>query len=103
MTVAGRRYVDGGVRSVANVDLARGYDRVVVIAPIVAAARRTDRPAAQARALGPGVRTAVVSPTDAALTAIGRNPLDPARRAPAAEAGRAQAAQVAERVRTAWV
>lgn len=103
MTVAGRRYVDGGVRSVANVDLARGYDRVVVIAPIVAAARRTDRPAAQARALGPGVRTAVVSPTDAALTAIGRNPLDPARRAPAAEAGRAQAAEVAERVRTAWV
>ncbi|MFI7599450.1 patatin-like phospholipase family protein [Actinoplanes sp. NPDC049681] len=102
MTVSGRRYVDGGVRSVANVDLARGHDRVVVIAPIVAAARRTDRPAAQARALGPGVRTAVVSPTDAALTAIGRNPLDPARRAAAAEAGRAQAAEVAERVRTAW-
>jgi NTE family protein len=102
MTVNGRRYVDGGVRSVANVDLARGYDRVVVIAPITAAARRADKPAAQAAALGPGVRTVVVSPTDAALTAIGRNPLDPTRRAPAAQAGRAQAAEVIERVRAVW-
>ncbi|UQU66935.1 patatin-like phospholipase family protein [Couchioplanes caeruleus] len=102
MTVAGRRYVDGGVRSVANVDLARGYDRVVVIAPLVAAARRADRPGAQARALGPGVRSAVVSPSDAALTAIGRNPLDPSRRAPAARAGREQAADAAERVREVW-
>jgi NTE family protein len=102
MTVGDRRYVDGGVRSVANVDLARGYERVVVIAPVNGAARRADRPAAQAAALGPGVRTAVVGPTDAALTAIGRNPLDPSRRAPAARAGRAQAAEVIERVRAAW-
>jgi NTE family protein len=102
MTVGDRRYVDGGVRSVANVDLARGYERVVVIAPLTAAARRADRPAAQAAALGPGVRTAVISPTDAALTAIGRNPLDPARRAPAARAGLAQAAEVIDRVRAAW-
>lgn len=102
MTVGGRRYVDGGVRSVANVDLAHGYERVVVVAPLTAAARRADRPAVQAAALGPGVRTVVVSPTDAALTAIGRNPLDPARRAPAARAGRTQAAEVLERVRAAW-
>jgi NTE family protein len=102
MTVGSRRYVDGGVRSVANVDLAGGYERVVVIAPLTAAARRADRPAVQAAALGPGVRTVVVSPTDAALTAIGRNPLDPARRAPAARAGRAQAEEVLARVRAAW-
>jgi NTE family protein len=102
MTVNGRRYIDGGVRSVANVDLARGYERVVVIAPLVAAARRADRPGAQAAALGAGVRTAVVSPSDAALTAIGRNPLDPSRRRPAGEAGRLQAAEVVERVRVAW-
>ena len=102
MTVDGRRYVDGGVRTVANVDLARGYEHVVVIAPLTAAARRSDRPFEQAKALGPGVRTAVVSPTDAALTAIGRNPLDPSRRAPAARAGRAQATEVLAKVRTAW-
>lgn len=102
MTVGDRRYIDGGVRSAANVDLARGYERVVVVAPITAAARRADRPGAQAARLGPGVRTTVVSPTDAALTAIGRNPLDPARRGPAARAGLAQAAEVIERVRAVW-
>ncbi|PRY23449.1 patatin-like phospholipase family protein [Pseudosporangium ferrugineum] len=101
MTVAGRRYVDGGVRSAANADLARDYDRVIVVAPLTAAVRRRDRPASQARTL-PG-RTAVISPTDAALTAIGRNPLDPSRRAPAAEAGRMQAAGEADRVRATWL
>jgi NTE family protein len=102
MTVNGTRYIDGGMRSAANVDLAAGHDRVVVIAPITAALRRADKPAVQAAALGPGVRTAVIAPTDAALTAIGRNPLDPDRRAAAAEAGRKQAGEVAERVRAAW-
>lgn len=100
VTVGGVRYIDGGARSVANADLAKGSDRVVVIAPITASPRRSGTPQAQARALG--VRHVVVRPTDAALTAIGRNPLDPARRAPSAEAGRAQAAQVAEQVREIW-
>jgi len=102
MTVNGVRYVDGGVRSVANVDLAAGHDRVVVIAPLIAALRRADRPGSQAAALGPGVRSTVVSPGRAALTAIGRNPLDPDHRAEAAEAGRKQAAAVAERVGRVW-
>jgi NTE family protein len=102
MTVNGTRYIDGGVRSIANVDLAADHGRVVVIAPITAALRHAEKPAVQAAALGPGVRTAVISPTDAALTAIGRNPLDPDRRAGSAEAGRAQAARVADRVRAAW-
>jgi NTE family protein len=102
MTVGGTRYIDGGVRSIANVDLARDHGRVVVVAPQTAAVRPSDRPAAQAAALGPGVRSAVVSPSDAALTAIGRNPLSPDRRAAAAEAGRRQAADVAARVRAVW-
>ncbi|HEY7272679.1 MAG TPA: patatin-like phospholipase family protein [Actinoplanes sp.] len=102
MTVNGTRYIDGGIRSTANVDLAAGYGRVVVIAPLTAAARYADRPAVQAAALGPAVRTAVISPDRAALAAIGRNPLSPDRRAAAAEAGRAQAAAAAHRVRAAW-
>jgi NTE family protein len=90
------------VRTIANVDLARGYGRVVVVAQMVAALRRADRPHAQAAALGPGVRPVVVSPDPAATAAIGRNPLDPARRAAAAQAGRAQAGAVADRVRKVW-
>jgi NTE family protein len=103
MTVNGTRYIDGGVRSMANADLAAGYGRVVVIAPLSTALRYADRPAVQVAALGPAVRTAVISPDRAALAAIGRNPLSPERRAAAAEAGRAQAATAAERVRAAWV
>ncbi|GAA2499969.1 patatin-like phospholipase family protein [Winogradskya humida] len=100
MTVDGRRYVDGGVRSVANVDLADGYERVVVIAPSTAAVKRKDKPGHQAKALHKD--SVVISPTDAALTAIGRNPLNPDRRALAAEAGRVQAAAELERVREVW-
>jgi NTE family protein len=102
ITIGGRRYLDGGVRSVANVDLANGYERVVVVAPLDAALRRADRPAVQAAALGPNVRSVVVTPDTAAKTAIGRNVLDPARRIPSARAGRAQAAAVAHRVREVW-
>lgn len=37
----GRRYVDGGLRSPANADLAAGYARVVVLAPITGASVRS--------------------------------------------------------------
>jgi NTE family protein len=100
VTINGRRYVDGGVRSVANVDLAAGYGRVVVVAPIASSVRRSDRPAAQAAALG--VPHVVVSPDRAARKAIGRNVLDPAFRAASAHAGQAQAATVVDRVRAVW-
>lgn len=101
MTVNGTRYVDGGVRSIANVDLAAGYGRVVVIAPSTLSLRRRNRPQEQAAALG--VPFAVISPDAAALRAIGKNPLDPDHRAEAAESGLAQAAREADRLRTLWV
>jgi NTE family protein len=47
-------------------------------------------------------RVAVVSPDRASRTAIGRNVLDPAARAPSARAGRAQAASVAEQIAEVW-
>jgi len=102
VTINGHRYIDGGVRSVANVDLAKGCDRVVVLAPTTAALRRADRPAAQVAALGKEVRAVIVRPDAASRAAIGPNVLDPARRALAAQAGRAQAADVAGRVREVW-
>jgi NTE family protein len=102
VTINGERYVDGGVRSIANADFATGCDRIVVIAPNTAAFRRADRIDAQIGTLGPSVRWVVVSPDAAARTAIGTNVLDPARRAASARAGHAQAAAVAERVRAVW-
>lgn len=102
VTINGQRYVDGGVRSITNADLAQGCDQIVVIAPATTALRREDRPASQVATLGAGVRSVIVSPDKASLAAIGRNVLDPARRVPSAQAGRAQAATVAARVREVW-
>ncbi|MGY2004289.1 patatin-like phospholipase family protein [Blastococcus sp. SYSU DS1024] len=100
VTVDGRRYVDGGMRSAANADLAQGYDRLVVLAPIP----RGVGPLASVDAQVTGMvsRVAVVSPDEAARAAIGRNVLDPAAREPAARAGRAQAAAAVARVGEVW-
>ncbi|MET7421491.1 patatin-like phospholipase family protein [Dactylosporangium sp. NPDC005555] len=98
VTIDGRRYMDGGSRSAANAHLAKGYDRVIVLAPTTASLRRSGRVAAELAALGAHVRSAVVSPDAEARTAIGRNVLDPARRAPAAETGRRQSATAVEAV-----
>jgi NTE family protein len=101
--IEGRPYVDGGVRSTANADLATGADRVVVVAPIARAARRSGRIDRQLGSLGAGVRTVTVTPDAAARRAFGRNVLDPAHRAAAARAGRAQSAAVLDAVRAVWV
>ena len=102
MTVAGRRYVDGGVRSVANADLAVGCDRVLVLAPMNFALKPGLRIGHQLRQVGDGVRSVVVSPDSAARKAIGTSVLSPAKRAAAARAGRDQGAAVSELIRGLW-
>lgn len=100
VSIGGRRYIDGGMRSAANVDLAAGYDVVVVIAPINGFGRGTVT--RQAAELRQHARVAVLRPDQESKVAIGRNVLDPSRRAPSAQAGRAQAASVADELRRYW-
>lgn len=100
--IKGRPFIDGGMRSPANVDVAGDCDRVVVIAPISTAWRASHSVTAQAARLPRGTRSAVVSPDQAARAAIGRNPLDPARRAAAAQAGRHQACEALDRIGRVW-
>ncbi|MFI9611023.1 patatin-like phospholipase family protein [Streptomyces sp. NPDC052023] len=93
VTIDGRRYVDGGVRSSVNADYALGASRVLVIAPTGAkglfpSEKPLDVAVRELRAAGAEV--AVLEPDEASLAAIGPNALDPATRTPAAEAGRAQ-------------
>jgi NTE family protein len=103
VSTGGRRLVDGGVRSSANADLAAGCDQVVVLAPIVRAIGPIVGVGTQVTALrAQGARVALVSPDAEALTAIGRNVLDPAHRAAAARAGRAQAAAAADGIGAVW-
>jgi NTE family protein len=85
-----------------NADLAAGCERVVVVAPVTIATRRAGRISRQLAALGPHVRSVVVSPDRAARRAIGRNVLDDNRRAAAARAGRAQAATALPAVAAVW-
>jgi NTE family protein len=99
VTINGHRFMDGGVRSTNNADLAAGHDPVVVLAPytIGLSGSLFDELAALGEAT-----SIVVTPDEAALEAIGPNPLDPARRAVALEAGVRQASTEVERVRAVW-
>jgi NTE family protein len=103
VTIGDRRYIDGGVRSATNADLAAGCARVVIIAPVSLGGRHIPRITAQADALrAAGASVIVIAPDAAAKQAIGRNVLDPARRPASARAGRAQAALIAEQVAQVW-
>lgn len=102
VTIGSERYIDGGMRSGANVDLAAGHDTVVVIAPETRALRKGTGAGAQLDALG-ARSSALVSPDDEARAAMGKNVLDPAARAAAARAGLDQASRIADTVRAAWL
>ena len=102
VTIDGHRYIDGGMRSPANADLAAGADRVVVIAPIIRGRRSARVPAQLARLIAGRARAVAVSPDRAARRAIGKNVLDPGRRAAAARAGRAQAASIHDAIAEVW-
>lgn len=89
VTVDGRRYVDGGIRTASNADLAKGADRVLLITPMP-----PDMPrgwgqdlATELAELAPA-RVEVVHADEATVAAFGTNPLDPTTRAPSARAGR---------------
>jgi NTE family protein len=93
VTIGGRRYIDGGVRSSDNADLAAGAERIVIISPLgynspIPAPVPLREVVGQLRAGGSEVT--VMAPDQASAAAIGANPLDPGTRVPAAEAGRAQ-------------
>jgi NTE family protein len=93
VTIDGRRYMDGGVRSMDNADLAAGAARIVVISPFgmnseVPSPMPLPEVVAQLRA--GGAEVTVLQPDEASVAAMGANPLDPATRVPAAESGRTQ-------------
>jgi NTE family protein len=103
VTIDGVKYIDGGLRSTTNADLAEGYERVLVVAPFPPVA--TMLGGALTEELEPVERTGrvvVVAPDDAAVAAFGLNPLDPSTRRPSALAGRDAGKAVVEQVRELW-
>jgi NTE family protein len=100
VTIGGRRFMDGGVGSTMNLDLATDCGAVVVLVPTGKGAPSPfgRDPAVEVDSF-PGRALGVFADADA-VTAFGPNPLDPACREPSARAGRAQgqwvAAEIAE-------
>lgn len=98
--IGGSRYMDGGVRSMTNADLARGASAVVVLEPMAHLAPR-DRAEAELKEIGTDNIASVV-PDQAAVDAFGLNVLDDALWGPAFEAGLAQASSAAGQVAAVW-
>ncbi len=109
-TINGRRYIDGGMSSGTNADVARGYDQVFIIVA---------EPNMIAPAMGPtmhritfeeelaqletsGSQVMVVTPDEESLQAKGPNPLDANFRGVSAQAGRRQGKKIAEEVKLFW-
>ncbi len=93
ISINGRRYMDGGMRSATNADLAKGHDVVVVVSISSQAApgpfrRPLERELQALR--DSGSRVGIVSPDAASLEAFGPNLMDPGRRPAAAANGMRQ-------------
>jgi len=104
VTIAGHRYMDGGVRSATNADLAHGYDRILILNPLGANANflGASLDAEVAALEREGSQVLVIAADDASNAAIGLNPLDPETRRPSALAGRAQGREHATSVAALW-
>ena len=76
VTIDGKRYMDGGMRTATNADLVADYDEILVIAPIPDG---LSLPNAH-----------VITPDAGSRSAMTANPLDPTTRIPSAHAGLVQ-------------
>ena len=109
VTINGKRYTDGGVRSGTSADLATGFDSVLIVAPIGSGKDgidpilgRTSR--AEAEALrAAGSRVELAFPDADSLEAMGINRMDSSRRPQCIEAGRRQGVALAATMSGMWV
>ncbi|HZC94510.1 MAG TPA: patatin-like phospholipase family protein [Mycobacterium sp.] len=112
-SINGGRYIDGGVRSAENADLASGYANVVVLSPLGGRSQtkpgqfeglrrapewRTDLASQTEDLRNQGSRVEVITPDANSRAAMGTNQMDLATRIPAARTGFAQGKLEATRV-----
>jgi NTE family protein len=109
VTLNGRRYIDGGMRSSTNADMATGHELVVVVAVRLATAvgvlaeRIAARFNEEIEVLKDGGATvAVITPDEASIEAFGVNLMDFRRRPDAARAGLAQGQAYAADLKGLW-
>lgn len=109
VTIDGRRYIDGGMRSATNADVAKGHDRVLVIAVTVGAApagqpdRSREALEAEVAALREsGSKVEVIVPDAGSLASFGPNLMDFSRRTACAEAGLRQGREAGAALAGFW-
>lgn len=111
--INGTRYINGGVRSAENADLAAGYTNIVVLSPF--GGRSGPLPEGQFEGIRrlpgadlesqisalrmQGSRVEVITPDAASQVAMGTNQMDLATRVPSARAGFAQGKEEASRLK----
>lgn len=98
VTIGDRRYMDGGVRSTVNVDVADDCDVAVVLIPAAKDAPSPFGPSPVEEIAAFEGRTLSVFADEESLAAFGANPLDPRCRVGSARAGRAQGRREADTV-----
>jgi NTE family protein len=109
VTLNGRRYIDGGMRSSTNADMAAGHELVVVVAVRLGAAggslgeRIAARFAEEIETLKDGGATVLtITPDEESVEAFGVNLMDFRRRPDAARAGLDQGLAYAADVKAYW-
>jgi NTE family protein len=114
ITIDGRRYIDGGMRSGTNADLAEGNDRVLIVSLMGATRlgattdprmeryrRRMDHELMVLSDAGGSVE--LLAPDDEAAEVLGVNLMDPNRTLAAAETGIRQGRLAADLLSDFWV
>lgn len=109
ITINGRRYIDGGMRSGTNADVAKGHELVVLVALRIggADAAQAERQKAvldrEIKALtDEGAKVEVVTPDPASQAAFGANLMDARVRPAAAKAGLDQGKALAAQLKAVW-
>ncbi len=108
ITINGRRYIDGGMRSATNADIATGHELVLVVG-----IRTGGDPAMSERMRAPleremdalrqgGARVELIMPDDASVGAFGVNLMDAKVRPAACKAGIAQGRALAGELKAVW-
>ena len=105
ITINGRRYVDGGMRSATNIDLATGFARVLAV--VVESRMTTDAMRKRVREEiavleRQGAKVETIAPNAECIEVFGANLMDASRRADVAKAGERQGRAEAQRLRSFW-
>lgn len=107
ITIGGRSYMDGGMRSATNADLAKGHAKILVIAVRLGVGEFAERMMKPLEREMQTIREAggeveLIVPDDASATAFGSNLMNPRHRPASAKAGLEQGRRAAKALRGFW-